>query len=258
MHPIIPKLVTQISAVIITFNEERNLMRCLTSLQGIADEIVVVDSYSTDNTEAICKSFGVNFIQHVFEGYIEQKNWACNQSMHPFVLSLDADEALGEELKKSILAVKSNLNKDGYEMNRKTNYCGQFIQHSGWYPDKKLRLFDTRKGKWGGTNPHDKYEFNSELATVGFLKGDLLHYSYYTVEEHYKQTEKFAEIMAQALFKSGKKVSYLKLFLSPVTKFFQSYFLQLGFLDGYYGFVICRISAYATFLKYSKLRRLWQ
>ncbi len=249
---------TPISAVIITFNEERNISRCLSSLQGLVDEIVVVDSFSKDNTEAICKGFGVKFIQHAFDGYIEQKNWAMSQASNAHILSLDADEALDEVLKKSVLEIKNKFEKEGYEMNRKTNYCGKFISHSGWYPDKKLRLFDRTKGKWGGTNPHDKYEFFSANTTVGYLKGDLLHYSYYSIEEHYQQTERFSEIIAKALFQAGKKVSLMKLVLSPVAKFFHSYFFQLGVLDGYYGFVICRISAYATYLKYSKLRKLWR
>ena len=154
---------TPLSAVIITFNEERNIGRCLTSLIGIADDIVIVDSFSSDKTESICNAFGVRFVQHKFEGHIEQKNWAISQAKFPRILSLDADEALDANLKKSILEAKNNWKYDGYEMNRLTNYCGKFIHHSGWYPDKKMRLWDSRKGKWGGTNPHDKYELQANV-----------------------------------------------------------------------------------------------
>jgi len=246
----------QLSVVIITFNEEKNIRRCLDSVKDIADDIVVVDSFSTDPTEDICKSKGVRFVQHTFEGYMEQKNWAITQAKFPHVLSLDADESLSAELKISIQAVKNNWTKSGYYMNRMTNYCGQWIRHCGWYPDRKLRLFDSREGKWGGMNPHDKYEtFAGEMKT-GFLKGDILHYSYYSVEEHYKQAEKFAEISANAMHKKGIIISPFSIYLKPAFKFFRNYFFKLGFLDGKYGYVICKISSWETFLKYSKLYRI--
>ncbi len=246
----------QISAVIITFNEERNIARCLNSLKGIADDIVVVDSFSKDKTEEICKLHGVRFVQHTFDGHIEQKNWAITQAKFPHVLSLDADEALDETLQKSILEAKINWHFDGYEMNRLTNYCGKFIRHSGWYPDRKLRLWDSRKGHWGGTNPHDKYEMNEPTAICGRLNGNILHYSFYSVDEHYRQVNYFTDIMSKALRKQGKTTSILTVYISPVLKFIGSYFLRLGILDGYYGFIVCKISAYATYLKYAKLLAL--
>jgi len=172
----------KLSAVIITFNEERNIGRCLESLRGVVDDIVVVDSFSTDKTEAICLEHGARFVKHAFAGHIEQKNWAITQALYPHVLSLDADEALSDVLKQSILNAKANFNKQGYYMNRLTNYCGQWIRHSDWYPDRKLRLWDARKGSWGGTNPHDKYSLLAGDKESDWLKGDLLHYSYYTVE----------------------------------------------------------------------------
>jgi glycosyltransferase involved in cell wall biosynthesis len=180
----------KLSVVIITRNEEKNIGRCLDSVMDIADDIVVVDSFSTDRTEEICKNKGARFFQHVFEGHIEQKNYAVTLTEYQNVLSLDADEALDDVLKKSIVAVKENLQYDGYEMNRLTNYCGTWIKHCGWYPDTKLRMFDKRKGKWGGTNPHDKFEMYQGSKT-GKLKGDILHYSYYTIDDHYKQIEYF-------------------------------------------------------------------
>jgi glycosyltransferase involved in cell wall biosynthesis len=245
-----------ISAVIITFNEERNIRRCLESLDGIADDIVVVDSFSNDKTKEICLSYGVRFIEHVFEGHIEQKNWAITQAKYPHILSLDADEALDQTLKKKIIEVKNNWNADGYSMNRLTNYCGHWIRHCGWYPDTKLRLWDARKGNWSGTNPHDKYELFDKNAKIIHLKGDILHYSYYTLSDHYKQVEYFTTILAKAQYEKGKKAPFIILVLSPVVKFIKDFIIKKGFLDGRIGFRICRISAFATYTKYKKLRIL--
>ncbi len=245
----------RISAVIITFNEERNIARCIESLIGLADEIVVVDSFSKDKTEEICKSFGVKFVQHIFDGHIEQKNWAITQATFPHILSLDADEAVDETLKSSILKIKENWNHDGYSMNRLTNYCGKWIRHCGWYPDTKMRLWDSRKGEWGGDNPHDKYEL-VEGSSTKHIEGDILHYSYYSLEDHYKQVTYFTDILSKSQFKKGKKAPFIVLIFSPIVKFIKDYFIKKGFLDGKEGFTICRISAYATFLKYKKIRIL--
>lgn len=246
---------TPISAVIITFNEARNIGRCLDSLQGVVDEVVVVDSFSTDDTERICREKGARFLQNPFAGHIEQKNWALQQAQSFWVLSLDADEALDGHLRDSILAAKRSLQGEAYAMNRLTNYCGQWIRHCGWYPDRKVRLFDRRKGRWGGTNPHDKVVLDAG-ATVLRLQGDLLHYSYYTVEEHVAKTRRYTEIAAQALRAKGKKGAWWRMWLSPVFKFFRNYILKLGFLDGALGFTICRISAWETHLKYKRLGSL--
>jgi glycosyltransferase involved in cell wall biosynthesis len=251
------KVNTPISAVIITYNEEKNIRRCLESLQGVADEIVVLDSFSTDKTEEICKEFGVKFLTHAFEGHIEQKNKAITYAGYPHVLSLDADEALDETLKSAILKVKNDFKADGYSMNRLTNYCGKWIYHCGWYPDKKLRLWDSRKGSWTGINPHDRYEMKPG-SRIEHLPGNILHYSYYTLDDHYRQVEYFTTISAKAFFEKGKKASALKMYLGPVVKFLRDYIIKLGFLDGSAGFTISRISAMATYLKYKKLRHHWK
>jgi glycosyltransferase involved in cell wall biosynthesis len=245
----------QISVVIITFNEEKNIERCILSVKRIADEIVVVDSFSTDRTEEICTSHGVRFIKNKFGGHIEQKNFAVSQAKFPHILSLDADEQLSEPLKQSILQVKDSWDADGYYFNRLTNYCGQWIRHSSWYPSPKLRLWDSRKGRWGGINPHDIFILE-EGCTKKFLKGDLNHYSYYSISEHIAQINKFSEIRALSYFKEGKTVSYLTIFVRPAWRFIRDYFIKLGFLDGFYGLVICRNSSFETFLKYVKLRSL--
>jgi glycosyltransferase involved in cell wall biosynthesis len=247
----------QISAVIIAFNEEKNIERCLRSLQGVVDEIVVLDSFSKDRTEEICKKYNVSFYQHAFDGHIQQKNRAITYAKYPHVLSLDADEALDETLRQSILQIKDKFDKEGYYMNRLTNYCDHWVKHCGWYPDRKMRLWDSRKGEWRGINPHDKYELFAGDKNSGFLKGDILHYSYYSVEDHYKQVEYFTNIASKAYFENGKKAPTFKLIVNPIAKFIDHYLLKLGFLDGKAGYLISRISAYATYLKYKKLRALY-
>ena len=247
----------QLSVVIITLNEEKNIARCLDSVKDIADEIVIVDSYSTDNTETICKSYNTRFIQHAFVGYIEQKNYALTQTKFKYVLSLDADEALSDRLIASILQIKSNFEADGYTMNRLTNYIDTWIHHCGWYPDTKLRLFNRNKGKWGGINPHDEFRFTDKAKTK-HLKGDILHYSYHTLQDHYKQIDHFTDIAAKAYFEKGKRAPIFKLIFSPIFKFIRDYFFLLGFLDGKVGLRICWISAGATHTKYRKLKNLYK
>lgn len=247
----------RISAVIITYNEERNIHRCLESLMGVADEIVVVDSYSTDRTEKICTSFNVRFIRHKFTGHIEQKNWAILQASSPYILSLDADEALSDELRTSILKAKGNWTHDGYYFNRLTNYCGQWIRHTSWYPAKKLRLWDSRKGSWGGFNPHDRF-FLKKGSSRKFLKGDILHYSYYSVSEHLVQTNVFSTIMARSYFDRGRRVYISTIVLHPLWRFIKDFFIRRGFMDGYYGFIVSVNSAHEVFLKYVKLRNIYK
>ncbi len=247
----------KLSAVIITYNEEEHLEKCLSSLVGIADEIIVVDSFSTDRTPEICKAFHVTFIQHAFEGYIEQKNYAVSLANNDYILSLDGDEALSEALKTSILKVKQNWQFDGYYCNRLNNYCGQWIKHSDWYPDKKLRLFKKESGQWKGINPHDCYTLKKGLK-AGKLNGDILHWVYRDYAEHNKKIERFSTIASEAYFKLGKKSSIWKIIYRPTWAFFKAYFLRLGFLDGLNGWIICVQTYNVTFLKYVKLYRLWK
>ena len=246
----------QLSAVIITFNEEHNIGRCLDSVKETADEVVVVDSFSTDRTVEICKSRGVKFIQHPFEGHIEQKNYALSCAGNDFVLSLDADEALSDVLASSIQSAKRSWNADGYSMNRRTRYCGRWIRHCGWYPDKKIRLWDRRQGQWGGVNPHDHVVMD-QGSRLTHLNGDLLHYSYPTIRDHVSQINRFSDIAAREAFADGRRSRLLRdICLNPILTFFKKYILKLGILDGYEGFVISTSTAYGKFLKYIKLREL--
>ena len=244
-----------LSAIIITFNEEKNIGRCIDSLQDVADEIVVVDSFSMDNTETICREKKVRFIQHAFEGYALQKNFAMQLATHDYLLSLDADECLSDELKKSVLEAKKNFSKDGYAMNRLSNFSGKWIYHSGWYPDRKLRLWNRTKGEWTGLYIHEKVTMQPQASTA-LLKGNLLHYTVTSMEQFKNQQEKFAAIAALEILKQGKKSNRFLNGLRASLMFVRRYFFQLGFLDGYYGWVICKEAARYTFRKYQKANEL--
>jgi glycosyltransferase involved in cell wall biosynthesis len=246
----------KISGVVIALNEEHNIGRCLDSMFGVADEIVVVDSYSTDKTADICVAKGARLVKHSFEGHIEQKNYAMSTANHDHILSLDADEALSDELKASIIAAKQNWECDAYWVNRMTNYCGKWIRHSGWYPDKKIRLWDRKKGQWGGVNPHDRVIMEDNKSTDRLL-GDLLHYSYSSLSHHVANMNSFSNIAAQAAYDQGNHTLVFRdLLCLPFLTFFKKYILQFGLLDGYYGFLIAVITAFGRFLKYAKLREI--
>jgi glycosyltransferase involved in cell wall biosynthesis len=242
-----------ISATIITLNEEQKIEPCLQSLQGVVDEIVVVDSFSTDRTEEICRKYNAIFLKHPFDGYVAQKNVAVKQATHDIILALDADERLSDDLRASIIKVKNNWGRvDGYGFNRRNNYCGKWIGFSGWYPDRKVRLWDRRKAQWAGEDPHDKVVIQPDR--LGRLKGDLLHMTFLTMDEHLLQMHKFADVAAKAKYGQRRKPVFLiHVLLSPAFKFFRKYVLQLGFLDGYYGFVVSATAASLTFYKYLKL-----
>jgi glycosyltransferase involved in cell wall biosynthesis len=241
-----------LSVVIITHNEEKNLPRCIHSVTEIADEIIVVDDFSTDRTEKICHDYGVRYIHHAFEGHIEQKNFALTQSSYPYILSVDADEEVSETLREEIVKVKQNWHADGYRFNRLNIYCGKPIRHGGWYPDRKLRLFDKRKAKWGGINPHDRILMNKRTK-IKMIRGSLFHYSYLSTEEHMKKVISYTDIFSRTVVKQQGKAGYFRLLVHPLWKFFRNYFLRLGFLDGATGLTISAIQSYETFLKYSKI-----
>lgn len=245
----------KLSAVVITYNEEDKIGKCIDSLIGVADEIIVVDSLSTDRTVEICTAKGASVISQKFLGYIEQKNFALDKSNYDIVLSIDADEVLSPELIKSINEIKSNFDSDAYEFNRLTNYCGKWIKHGGWYPDVKTRIWNKNQGRWGGTNPHDKVILEKGKS-VKKLDGDLLHYSIDSISQHIDQIQKFTTIAAKTLHKKGKKASIIRIFFNSWFKFVRDYFILLGFLDGFYGFVVAFNSAFATYLKYLKLYEL--
>ena len=240
----------KISACIISFNEEKKIEDCLKSLQGIADEIVVVDSNSTDNTVAIAAKYTDRIIRQDFLGFIEQKNFALEQASHDWVLSLDCDERLSEELRQSILAIKDTIEQaDAYSMARKTFYVYRWLNHC-WYPDLKTRLFNRKTAHWGGTNPHD--HIITKGSNIVRLAGDIQHYSFDSISDHLKTIDRFTEIGAQELIRKNRSFTVF----SPLTHsswlFFKIYILKRGFLDGFAGLVVATLSFMHVFIKYSK------
>jgi glycosyltransferase involved in cell wall biosynthesis len=246
----------KLSVAIITYNEEKNIARCIQSVEDIADEIVVVDSFSTDKTKEICKSKGVKFVEHAFAGHIQQKNYALTQTTYNHVLSLDADEELSEELKNNIIEVKKKWEYDAYYFNRLTNYCGQWIRHGSWYPDRKLRLWDKTKGEWSGLNPHDIFKLHKGCKKK-HLKGELKHYSFYSISDHLEKMNRYTDISAIAAYQAGRRSNIFRILVNPVWKFVRDYYIKLGLLDGYYGYVICKNTSHEKFLKYAKLKDLY-
>ena len=249
-----PMPAVPLSVVVITFNEEANIGRCLLALQDVADEVLVVDSFSTDGTVEIARQHGARVLQNAFAGYVEQKNFATAQARYNHILQLDADEVLTDELRQSIREATANWQHAAYALARLTNYCGSWVRHGGWYPDRKLRLYDRRLGSWQGLLLHEHYEVQPG-QTTGLLAGHALHYSYSSIAQHVRQLNKFTSITAQERALQGKKrVTLLHLVLKPWWKFFHGYVLRAGFLDGFAGLSIAVISALGVFLKFAKLR----
>lgn len=244
----------KISACVITFNEEDRIEESLKSLAEVADEIIVVDAFSTDKTPEIVRNYTLRFFQREWNGYSSQKNFAISQVKYPWILSIDADEVLSPELKKEILELKKGEpDCDGFSFRRKTFYLGKWIRHSGWYPDKKTRLFRKGTAYWEGDYVHERLVFKGRVKE---LKGELLHYSYRNLSDHVLRIERYSTLASQKLFKEGEKSSYLKIFLLPLVTFLRTFIFKSGFLDGIHGLIISFFSSYYVFLKFAKLLEL--
>jgi glycosyltransferase involved in cell wall biosynthesis len=246
---------SSLSVVIITFNEEKCLEHCLRSVKPLADEIIILDSGSTDRTLDIGRAFGAKIYYQKFKGYIEQKNDALRLATNNLILSLDGDECLDPSLAMSILKVKYQQSARAYAMNRSTNFCGRFLRHGLWYPDRKIRLFDRRIGKWGGRNPHDRIIVNKGTI-VQQLPGDILHYSFDSLEDLMERNNRISMIAARSLHDDGVRSSWYKLLIHPAWAFIKGYFFKRGFLDGFEGLSFAVNSAFQVFLKYARLYRL--
>lgn len=231
---------SKISAVIITFNEEKYIRRCIESLKGVADEVIVVDSFSTDKTKSICMSLQTNFIEREWEGYAKTKNWANSQAKHSWILSMDADEELGEELRASILAEKEKGLEAGvaYKFNRLNNYCGKWIVHAGWYPDTKVRLFEKNAATWRG-EVHEELKFDQKKDEKN-LEGDILHYTIEDKADHINRLKKYNGL-------AEKYPNWVYTLFSSVFTFIKMYIIKLGFLDGRLGFQLCYLTAKGKF-----------
>ncbi len=242
----------KISACIITFNEEANIANSLRSVEW-ADEILVVDSESTDTTREIAQSLGAKILINKWQGFSSQKQFAMDQASNDWIFSLDADEIVSEKLKKEILNLK-NLSEsklaDGFRIPRLSIYMNRVIRHGGWYPDYQLRFFNRRKGKWKNVLIHESIQMD-ENATVGKLKNDILHYSVPNAAYHHKMIgERYAPLAARQMFERGKRTTVSKIVTTGMTTFLQTYILKGGFRDGLAGFCIARFAAHHSFLKH--------
>lgn len=241
----------KISACIISYNEEDKIEDCLKSLQGIADEIIVVDSLSTDRTKEIAEIYTDKIYDQEFLGHVEQKNLAVSKASHDWILSLDCDERLTPELVSSILKIKDNLEQaDAYRMARKTFYVYRWLNHC-WYPDYKVRLFNKNTAKWGGVNPHDRIEVSGDNIVT--LDGDILHYSFNSISEHIRTLDYFTEIGAREIIRHNKSVTIISPWTHGLWTFLRIYIIKRGFLDGYAGLVASILSGMHAFVKYNKV-----
>ncbi len=239
-----------LSVSMIVKNGERYLKNVLESVKELADEIIIVDSGSTDKTVEIAKSFGAKVFFREFDNFINQKNYALSLCTKDWVLFLDDDEIVDEQLKEEIKKIKEKGSKyEGFKINRLTNYLGKWIKHA-WYPDWHIRLAKRNSCKWEGDEVHETLKVNGE---VGYLKGNILHYSYPDIKTHVNKINLYTTMYAIGAHKRGKKFSTLKMVSSSIGAFIRRYFIKKGFLDGFEGFVISVMSSYYTFLKYLKL-----
>lgn len=241
----------KISATIITFNEERNLPRAIESLR-CADEVLVVDSGSNDRTVELAEKLGARVVESPWLGYAKQKNFAAERAAHDWILSLDADESLSEALEGEIWRLKKRgPDCDAYTMPRLARYLGRWIHHSGWYPDRKVRLYNRTKARWEGDFVHESVKVD---GTIGHLQGNLLHFTCDSLTEHLKTMDRYTTLAAEQLVAAGRKVSWGRLVFEPPWTFFRTYVLQAGFLDGVEGLAIANMAAVYNFLKYAKAR----
>ena len=243
----------EISAVIITMNEERNIARCLRALSWV-DEIIVVDTDSTDNTTAIAERMGARVHSIAWKGYGPTKQYAVDRATGDWVLSIDADEIVTSELTDEIRAVIDSPDAaDGYFLPRLTNFIGRWVYHSQWYPDFVLRLFRRGKGRFTDALVHEKIIVDGQTA---HLKTPLLHFSYPDLASYFRKTAKYNDLGGKDSLRCGKKAGAISMILRPIATFYRHFVFKLGFLDGWAGFFIGILSAHRNYCKYSHLRKL--
>ncbi len=242
----------RISVCIITFNEEKNISEAIKSVDW-ADEILVVDSESTDETRQIAESLGAKILVKKWQGFSAQKQFAVDSASHEWILSLDADERILPHLKEEILNLKAQPEEsiaDGYRISRLSFYMNRFIRHGGWYPDWQLRLFNRQKAKWNDALVHESIQMMRD-AKILKLNGDILHYSVESASHHHQMIgERYAPLAAEQMFQNGRRTSPLKIAFVGFTTFLQTFILKAGFLDGFAGFCIARFAAHHAFLKH--------
>lgn len=245
---------TPLSACIIAFQEEDRIADCIRSLD-FCDEVLVVDSHSTDRTREVAAECGARVVERDWPGHVAQKEWTIRAAAHDWVLCVDADERISPSLREELVALKEAGFPDraGWRFPRCTNYLGRWIRRGTWYPDHQLRLFDRRRGRWGGHDPHDRVELE---GPVGTLRGDLLHYAYRDLQDHLDTIDKYTAIMARGLHERGRRASVLDVVVRPRVRFLRFYVLKLGFLEGWRGLLLAQLAAHYVRLKYARLLAL--
>ena len=244
----------KLTAAIITFNEEKNICRCLESVRW-TDELIVVDSFSTDRTVELARQYTNNVLQRKWPGHVLQKQCALEQATGDWIICLDADEELSADAAAEIRAALADapLDVNGYSFPRRSFYLGRWIRHGGWYPDRKVRLVRRGHARWGGQDPHDKLVADGQTRD---LQGNILHYVYSDIAHQLRTVDSFSRITAELWLEKGKHAGPAPMLCKPVAKFFGTYVWKLGMLDGMPGLIISVISAYYVFLKYAKLWEL--
>lgn len=245
-----------ISAVIITHNEEKRLESALKSLTGVTSEIIIVDAFSSDETLKIAKRYTGKVYQRKWTNFSDQKNFANSKVSFPWILSLDADERLSPELRQEIIALKQGEPEcPGFSMPRQVFYLGKWIRHSGWYPDWKIRLFRKDKARWEGDYVHEKLEIEGKVER---LKASIHHFTYRNIQDHLDRINSFSDLGAKKLYAKKKRCRWYHLAFLPFFRFAKSFFLKGGFLDGFPGFVIAMLNGYSIFIRYAKLKEIWK
>lgn len=242
----------KLSVIIITKNEAENIRACLESVKW-ADEIIVVDSGSSDATVEICRESGAQVHEHDWPGFGTQKNRALSYAANEWVFSLDADERVTANLKAQLIKAMEEGSEDGFYVPRLSQFCGRFIRHSGWYPDYVLRLFKRTKGRFSDDMVHERVILE---GAAGRLSSPLLHYSYINEADVQRKTEQYARAGALQMLKNGKTATFADAPLRAGWAFIRTYCLRLGFLDGIAGFNVAMMNARTTYLKYRQLRAL--
>ena len=244
-----------VSAVIITKNEAHIIGKTLQSLKGITDDIIIVDSGSTDNTLAVCRQFNTTIIEPGWNGYGPNKNKGITAAKHDWILNLDADEVIDETARQSLLALLLMNNNEVFEFRYKNFFLNKWIKHGEWGTDKHIRLFNRTVIKWNEAAVHENLTINADTK-ITLLNGHILHYTVQSLAEYEQKTINYAKLNAQKYFEQGKKRNPVKQYISPVFSFLQNYLFRLGFLDGAAGFQIAKTTARYTFLKYAYLNEM--
>lgn len=246
----------EISAVIIAHNEEKRLEGALKSLAGVASEIVVVDCFSADDTIKIAKKYTDRVFERAWTNFADQKNFADSKASHAWILSLDADERVSPELRDELSELKKTEPEcSSFSIPRQVFYLGRWIRHSGWYPDRKLRLFRKDQARWEGDYVHEKLVVEGKTEK---LKGSIHHFTYRNIAEHLARINKFSDLGAQKLYAQKKKCRWYHLLFLPFFRFIRAYIWKRGFMDGFAGLVISVLTGYAVFARYAKLKEIWK